>query len=244
MQMDHTPLLAQPVDAGTRPRVALLVDGDNIGVAWAGSMILRAASLGTLTVKCVVANFQKSCGWEDAPGFRLVHAGAGKNAADIRLAIEAMELAYLRRADAFAIAASDRDYTHLAQHLVERGFPVLGLGEAKTPDAFRKSCWKFHELKRAVPADAPDRKAIGPIEAESATRAKSLQAAIEGVIRKHRNPEGWIKLGPFGHHLNVEECRTRKDTGRATWKAYFDTLPKVFRCEGSGTDQRVRLVRD
>lgn len=217
-----------------RPRVALLVDGENVSASYANKLILHASSIGCLTVKCVFGSIQQIKKWGEAPGFRVVHTGTGKNGTDIRLVIEAMDLAHSMRADAFALAASDGDYTHLAHYLVERGYALVGLGEAKVPQGFRQSCTKFIEL-------TPDVRK--PSTAKTPTQPQAdVDGRVEAVIRSHADGDGWITVSMLGK-LGADRGITRKDTGRATWKAYFLTRPELYHCEGSGHAQRVRLRR-
>lgn len=216
-----------------RPRVALLVDGENISSSYAGKLLVHASSIGQLTVKCVFGSIKQVGDWCEAPGFRLVHTGTGKNSADIRLVIEAMDLAHSGRADAFALAASDGDYTHLAHYLVERGYSLVGLGEAKVPQGFRKSCTRFIKLTPDVPK---------PSAAKTPTQPQAdLDGGVEAVIRDHADGSGWITVSMLGSKLRTERGISKKDTGRATWKAYFETRPELYHCEGSGHAQRVRL---
>ena len=69
-----------------RPGVALLIDGDNLPATYAGKLITLACKLGPLEIRRVYADARKRVDWCEAPGFNLIHAGCGKNAADILLA--------------------------------------------------------------------------------------------------------------------------------------------------------------
>ena len=83
----------------------------------------------------------------------------GKNAADIALAIDAVDLTYRERLDGFLLVSSDSDFTRLAQRLREGGFAVFGFGESKAPRAFRSACHRFQIVGRAATrtAAAPGR---------------------------------------------------------------------------------------
>lgn len=61
---------------------------------------------------------------------------AGKNATDMALVIDTLDLLHSGIYDAFVIVASDSDYTPLAIKLRESGVFVMGVGEKKTPGAF------------------------------------------------------------------------------------------------------------
>ena len=141
----------------TPPRVALLVDGENMSVALAGAAIMRSLKFGALTIRRVYGNAAKMPGWDAAPGFRLVHAGVGKNATDVLLAVEAMAIMLLGQADVLIIATSDGDFRHVACALRESGRVVIGMGEVKAPDSFRKACNQFIQIDAtmAVASQSP-----------------------------------------------------------------------------------------
>ena len=82
---------------------------------------------------------------------------AGKNGADMRLVIDALELAYLREhIDTFVIASGDSDFCPLAYKLRENDRTVIGMAvkEATSP-LFVKACDEFIYLRAAAPEEAP-----------------------------------------------------------------------------------------
>ena len=113
--------------------VSVLVDGDNISGKHARQILSVAAQHGELQVVRVYSDAQRNSDWHDAAGYRMQHAGTGKNAADLLLALDAMELLLSRDMRCFVIASSDGDFTHLATRLREHGATVVGIGEAKAP---------------------------------------------------------------------------------------------------------------
>ena len=77
----------------------------------------------------------------------------GKNASDIALVIDAMDLMHTGAVDTFCLVSSDSDFTRLAQRLRENGKTVIGFGERKTPEAFRNACNRFIYLDNLSPAE-------------------------------------------------------------------------------------------
>jgi NYN domain/OST-HTH/LOTUS domain len=124
----------------------------------------------------------------------------GKNAADIALVIDAMDLLHSGRFDGFCLVSSDSDFTRLASRLREQGADVYGFGAQKTPESFRQACRRFIYTENLLPqaiasgADAP-------------SKPKSLQppsAAIpilEKAISQIESEDGWVMLGPVGQHI-------------------------------------------
>ena len=84
---------------------------------------------------------------------------AGKNGADVRLVIDALELCYLREhIDTFVLASGDSDFCPLAYKLREIGRTVIGMGvrEATSP-LFVKACDEFVYLKPDSPRRGRER---------------------------------------------------------------------------------------
>lgn len=131
--------------------IAILVDGDNASPAKLGEVVKLASQYGNPIVKRIYADWTKAgmTPWKDPAkehSFRLVEALSyvkGKNATDIALVIDAMDLLHSGTVDGFCFASSDSDYTLLAQRIREVGLLVLGYGESKTPVPFVNSCKKF-----------------------------------------------------------------------------------------------------
>src|SRR5215211_847348 len=67
----------------------------------------------------------------------------GKNASDITLVIDAMDLLHSGRFDGFCLVSSDIDFTRVAARIREQGVDVFGFGEQKTPESFRQACRRF-----------------------------------------------------------------------------------------------------
>ena len=91
-----------------------------------------------------------------------------KNASDIKLGIDAVDLLYTSPVDTFVIVSSDSDYVPLVSKLRASGKIVLGAGERnKAPDTLVKSCDRYFYLdqdkttnKSKKKTTAPKRKAI------------------------------------------------------------------------------------
>src|SRR3982751_47310 len=89
---------------------------------------------------------------------------AGKNGADMRLVIDALELCYAREhIDTFAIASGDSDFCPLAYKLRENNRVLIGLGvkEATSP-LFVRACDEFVYLKPPAAAKAAPRRESRP----------------------------------------------------------------------------------
>jgi len=213
--------------------VALLIDGENLTPDAAGWLVNRASTMGPLRFRLVFGNAGRMPGWAEAPGFRLIHTGVGKNSADMALVIEAMALAYGKNIDRFAIATSDGDFSHLAHHLREKGHRVLGLGEAKAPPHFRRACTEFQEYAGAKPQIIAPAMTTTPSD-------KALRGWVVTALSDASNELTIQKLGPLISRTHGVRIAS---TPHKNWRRFLEKYPADFQCDPTGPDAKVRLVK-
>lgn len=219
-------MTATIVPANKKPTVALLIDGENISVAFAGQILMRASKTAHPTVKRVYGNAAQITGWDAAPGFRLMHSGSIKNGADILLSIDAVHLSHTEQIDTFAIATSDQDFSHLAHHLRERGFQVVGIGEEKAPLAFRKACSTFHELSEKT-ENLPK-------------NLDKLDRQIHQLIFKAPKREMQISL--LNSHMKKEFEVKISEHPLKNWRKYLESKSHLYQCDPKSPVAKVRLA--
>ena len=210
-----------------RAKVAILIDGENLGAKFAGQLVTQAEKIGSLMIKRVYGNVTVLNGWNDVPGFRVVHSGTGKNAADILLAIEAVDLSYSDQIGTFVLASSDGDFGHLALRLREAGFDVIGMGEVKAGERFRKACTAFHELKQ--PACESNRPAPEHLDTQ-------IHKVIDGGEGR-RN----LQIARLGQTMYRQHDVRISSLPEKNWRAYLTSKPDLYRCDDRGKNARVHL---
>jgi uncharacterized protein (TIGR00288 family) len=109
----------------------------------------------------------------------------GKNSADIRLCVDAMDLAYSKEhIDTFVIVSGDSDFSPLVSKLKENGKHVIGLGmQESTSDLLRDNCDEFiyYEDLGKVPTLAPTINAQLP-----ETKRKAFSLLLESLLALRR----------------------------------------------------------
>jgi predicted nuclease of predicted toxin-antitoxin system len=134
--------------------IALLIDADNIGAKHIDSILGELAKYGKVTIRRMYGDWSqdrlkpwllKSSQFSLTPIMQS-NDTPKKNASDIGLVIDAMDILYSGKVNGFCIVSSDADFNKLAKRLRESGNLVIGIGEQKTPEAFRASCEKFISL--------------------------------------------------------------------------------------------------
>ncbi|MEP2669715.1 MAG: NYN domain-containing protein [Cyclobacteriaceae bacterium] len=195
------------------PRLAVLIDADNIPYANVKEMLEEIAKYGTPTFKRIYGDWTKPTvsGWKTV---LLEHAitpvqqyayTTGKNATDSAMIIDAMDILYSGRVDGFCIVSSDSDFTRLATRLREAGMKVIGIGEKKTPKPFISACEKFIYLEILKPTES---KSTGKKTKGKKPSEKTVEDIDDKLIRLIRSSindladeNGWAFLGELGSLL-------------------------------------------
>ena len=116
---------------------------------------------------------------------------SGKNSADIRMVVDALDLCYTKsHIDTFAIVSGDSDFSPLVSKLRENNKFVIGVGvKNSTSDLFINNCDEFifyDDLVRAKPAKkkrAPRKQSKAKAtEPSRGSNGKSQDEAIETVV--------------------------------------------------------------
>ena len=165
--------------------IALLIDGENVSSDFAVYMLAAAGKFGGVTVRRVYGNWAQPSmrSWQGIAShysMLTVHYQppvAGKNATDIKLVVDAMELWHegMRR---FCLVSSDSDYTPLVQRLCESGCFVLGIGKAETPPMLKQACTVFLTLEHLLPPSSQPKVVNLAITAPSPPPQKTVEVVV------------------------------------------------------------------
>ena len=180
-------------------RIALLIDADNSPSSKIDVILAELAKIGVANIRRAYGNWKKEGlkGWEGVLHEYAIRPiqqfdySKGKNATDMGMVIDAMDLLYTDRPEAFGIVSSDSDFTPLVLHLKAKGAQVYGFGAKKTPAPFVNACSRFLYLENlgrsTVEAEpgaksegrrGPARKARTAVKAEASA---SVDAAVESA---------------------------------------------------------------
>ncbi|MDQ7248672.1 NYN domain-containing protein [Dongia sedimenti] len=192
------------------PRLAVLIDADNTSPRIAAGLFEEVAKMGEASVRRIYGDFSSTRlkSWADllnkyaiVPHQNFAYT-TGKNASDIALVIDAMDLLYSGRFDGFCLVSSDSDFTRLAARIREQGVDVYGFGAKKTPESFRQACRRFIYTENLLPeAPAPNR-AAAPEAAKSLEPTAAAVALLTRVIAQMSDEDGWVGLRGVGQRLS------------------------------------------
>jgi uncharacterized LabA/DUF88 family protein len=190
------------------PRLAVLIDADNTSAKIADRLFEEIAQLGEASVRRIYGDFTRPGlrGWTEIlskhaimPHQQFAYV-TGKNASDIALVIDAMDLMYSERFEGFCLISSDSDFTTLAARLREEGLDVFGFGERKTPESFRQACRRFIYTENLL-AEPPAARQGGAAPARTRESPSAAVPILKKVIAQMDSEDGWVGLGQLGQRL-------------------------------------------
>lgn len=215
-----------------KPRVALLIDADNSPAAKIDLILNELSTFGETSIRRAYGNWKKPelKGWEE-----ILHEHAirpiqqfdyskGKNASDIAMVIDALDLLYTDSPDAFGIVSSDADFTPLVMHLRAKGAAVYGFGASKTPEPFVNACSRFlfldkvrttSESEPETGADAAPSTNLRFTTAQLKQDAK-LVMLLRNAVQAAADDEGWARVGAVGNQIGNQASFDPRNYGYAT----------------------------
>lgn len=258
-------------------RIALLIDADNAPSSKIDEILVEVAGYGVANVRRAYGDWKnpRLKGWESVLhefAIRPIQQFAyskGKNASDMAMVVDGMDLLYARNLDAFAIVSSDADFTPLVMRLLTDGLKVYGFGEQKTPLAFVNACSKFIYLEAlgntesdpqdtvvepasAVPAQAAPAGAENAAAASVAEPIKPrpgsdlrgdarLVNLLRGAVEAAADEQGWAMLSAVGNQI---ANRASFDSRNYGYRKLSDLIVAIglFELKKVGKVQSVRAL--
>ena len=231
--------------------IALLIDADNASHVGIDSVLTALAELGQVNIRRAYGNWAKPAlskwnqithryGLQAMQQFDLTK---GKNATDMAMTIDAIDLLYRGRVDGFGIMSSDSDFTPLVTRLRQDGLLVYGFGSAKAPEAFKTACTRYIDVDQLIRTQEQEEDVPPATDAEQAFDAELI--ALLGAAWKaaRRDEEGYAKLQEVGQ---IAGNRSSFDVRNYGYKRLSDLMRaaadnfKLERREGQLYVKRVR----
>lgn len=192
-------------DLDDHKKIAVLIDADNAQYSKLKMIMNEISAHGHIVIKRAYGDWSSDYlkNWKEhlnelaiQPVQQFAYT-VGKNATDASMIIDAMDLLYSNKFDAFALVSSDSDFTKLASRLKEAEIFVFGVGEKKTPLSFRNACDDFIYTEN-LKADANG--AITEANVDN-TSPEALVPILEKAWEQYQDDEGWANIASVGNFL-------------------------------------------
>ncbi|WP_020679400.1 NYN domain-containing protein [Marinobacterium rhizophilum] len=202
-------------DLDQHKKIAVLIDADNAQRSKTKHILDELSGHGHIVVKRAYGDWSSENlkNWRTTlnelaiqPCQQFAYT-TGKNSTDGAMIIDAMDLLYSKRFDAFAIVSSDSDFTSLASRLKQSEIYVFGFGEKKTPISFRNACDDF--IFTEILGDTPAETLPGNPDLDQ------IKRLLIKAWRENADDEGWMNMGLAGSLLK----RQRPDFDPRTFGA-------------------------
>lgn len=228
-----------------KQKIALFIDADNAPASKFEEVLSEVAKYGVVTIRKAYGNWKNPSlkSWED-----LLHEYAiqpvqqydltkGKNASDIALVIDAMDVMYTKNIDVMCFVSSDCDFTPMVTRALAEGKVVLGFGERKTPSPFVNACSKFLFLDQ-------ESKQNGTVQKSKNIKSDTklinlLRQAIEAI----EDDGGWAALGPVGQHISNKTSFDSRNYGYKNLSSLIKAIDLFELKRGPGNSYLVRDTR-
>ena len=239
-------------------KIAVLIDADNTQLSKIGAVLQEISTHGRIVVKRAYGNWRKDGlkNWETELKRLAIKAEqqfdyvSGKNATDMALVIDTIELLYSNIYDAFVIVSSDSDYTPLAIKLHESGVYVMGVGEKKTPDSFRNACDEFiflENLSATTSATADKEESDDPAAPDivhhvipaSKADINEIHDLLHKAFDTYQDDDSYVNVAQAGNFIKRAkpdfDCRSFGYTKLMHLLEAFPDRYEVAQYQGKGT---------
>ena len=219
-----------------RMRIALLIDADNAPAAKIDVVLAELARHGIANVRRAYGNWKSPTlqKWEQALHPNAIQPmqqfalSTGKNASDMAMVVDAMDLLHAGRFDAFAIVSSDADFTPLVMRLRAQNMRVFGFGEKKTPEPFVNACSTFLYLEKLAPPET-EQEATAPQPSKPKTTHElrqntSLVKLLRGAVSAAKADDGWSFLAVVGSHISNQTSFDSRNYGYPNLSSLIEAI--------------------
>ena len=195
-------------------KIAVLIDAENASMKSLGSILTELSKHGLIITKRAYGDWSSKhlTNWSKTMNELVIQPiqqfsyTQGKNSSDAALIIDAMDLLYSEKFDAFALVSSDSDFTKLASRLKESQIHVYGVGEKKTPAAFKNACDDFiyvEVLRQLDEQEEQSKKAPSATKTRTKTKKdiskdRELIKRLTNAVDDCADDEGWAALAECG----------------------------------------------
>lgn len=228
--------------------IALFIDADNAPAKFIEFILSDLAKYGSLAIRRAYGNWKNDNlkGWESCLFEKAIQPiqqfdiTKGKNATDMAMTIDAMDVLYQKDINVFCLVSSDCDFAPLATRLRAEGKTVVGFGERKTPEAFTNACTTFSYMDDQGD-DGETRVKVNPVDAAALKNETKLITLLRNAVEASTDETGWAHLSRVGMHIRNHSSFDSRNYGYKKLGDLFEAIDlfEVILAEGGH-----KMIRD
>jgi uncharacterized protein (TIGR00288 family) len=232
--------------------IALLIDADNASAKGLDPVLTALAEFGAVNIRRAYGNWTKPelKGWiENVNKYGIetrqqFDISKGKNATDMKMAIEAMDLLHRGHVDGFGIMSSDSDFMPLVTRLKQDGLPVYGFGKMAAPEGFREACTIYLDVDALI-AIASAVPVSGNVGAEVAQKKVKINEDVKALLldaydTATQDTEGWAALGYIGKLASNRSSFDARNYGFKRLSDLVSAIPDFELLRSAAGDVKIR----
>ncbi|KIM09498.1 MAG: hypothetical protein KU38_09280 [Sulfurovum sp. FS08-3] len=192
--------------------IAMLIDCDNVSAKYIDSILNDLSKYGVVNIRNAYGNWKdpKLRGWEEVlqeyaiKPIQQFDYTKGKNATDIAMIIDTMDLLYTKNLSAIALITSDSDFTPVVTRILSDGLRVYGYGESKTPEAFVNACSQFIYAEKLFDAsyEVEESTKSKKIERKELRQDTKLLYTLRKAVEQTCDDAGWANIAAVGKYIS------------------------------------------
>jgi len=195
----------------SRETIAMLIDADNSPSDKIDFILSEMAKYGVVNIRRAYGNWKSHSlkGWENKLHDYAIRPiqqfdyTKGKNATDMAMTIDAMDLLYSKKLDAFCIVSSDSDFTPLVMRILSEGLNVYGFGQKSAPAPFVNACSTFLYVESFGGGQEKSRNDGGRRRSSQQLKSDSkLLTLLRNGVDSVEEEDGWSNLAKIGKHIS------------------------------------------
>lgn len=243
---------------------ALFIDCENINSSFLTQILKNLHKKYKIKIKRAYADWSLPSSWQqeildtaDIEPIQVFHRGY-KNSCDIKICLDALELAYTSKIKIFAIATNDSDFRHLIHKLKQRNIKIIGFGTEQASSDYKELYHKFYVLKASPSAPntktaqtklAPSNKTLNAILDKYKTHKtpsnRTLNEVLLEIILPMSMSDEYISANQIAQYLqkNGKENWKIKDTGFKNWASLFKNVSDIFEHKFTGATNSILQIK-
>lgn len=223
-------------------KIAIFFDSDNLSANYVDTIYKHLKTYGNIVISKAYIDWSSSHAkpWQEKLqifGIEPIQVFSnikGKNASDIKIAIDVCNLVNNKEIDILVLVSSDSDFTSLIIDIKSKFVKTIVFGEKKAPISLRKACDKFIEL----PMKTKNKSTLN----QNKNNDDNFLSILKKVISKSKDKEGFALMAEVGKTLQIEyptQYNTYFDNKR--WTQIIKKTQNVFELTTQKSTTKVRI---
>lgn len=235
-----------------KQNIAMLIDCDNVSSRYIDSVVNDLSKYGVVNIRKAYGNWKnpKLKGWEEIlleyaiKPVQQFDYTKGKNASDIAMVIDIMDLLYTKDLSAIALVTSDSDFTPVVSRILSDGLTVYGYGEEKTPSALVNACSQFIFAEKLYESNEENFiEKSDKVAQKDLRKDTKLVHLLRMAVDQTSDHTGWSNIAAVGLYISQNSSFSPVNYGYQKL-SHLIRATGLFDIELQGENNNTMLIKD